>query len=295
MSALLIQGFSGLLEAMFLFLLASGLSLIFGVSRVINISHGAFYTLGAYGMYTLSRGGALSPAVFALAAIGIAFAIGAIGALFEMIVLRRTYRGGMLIVALVTFGALAMIEETVKIVWGADLVATPFPRGLEGGIDVGDKRLPAYGLALLCAGSGVALAGWLAVERTRLGLLIRAAAIDREMLSVLGGNVPAIFTLTFAAGTFLAGLAGALAAPMVSILPNMGSQILIQAFAVVVIGGLGSLPGSLVGALIVAEAQAFGILIAPESTLVLLYLLMALVLVVKPGGIMGQSGGRAGA
>lgn len=288
MSALLVQFFSGLLEAMFLFLLASGLSLIFGVSRIINISHGAFYTLGAYMMFTASRGGALSPGLFALVAVLAALAIGALGALFEMIVLRRTYRGGMLIVALVTFGALAVIEETVKIVWGADLLATPFPRGLEGSVDVGGKRLPLYGLALLGAGAVIALGMWWAVERTRLGLMIRAAAIDREMLAVLGGNVPAVYTLTFAGGTFLAGLAGALAAPMVSILPNMGSSIIIQAFAVVVIGGLGSLPGSLIGALIVAEAQAFGILIAPESTLVLLYLLMALVLVVRPAGLMGR-------
>ena len=289
MGTILIQCFSGLLEAMFLFLLASGLSLIFGVSRVINISHGAFYTLGAYAMYTATRGGALSVPLFFLAAVLSALLIGAIGALFEIVVLRRTYRGGMLIVALVTFGALAVIEETVKIVWGADLVATPFPRGLEGGVVIDGRSLPAYGLALLCAGAMIAIAIWLAVERTRLGLMIRAAAIDREMLSVLGGNVPAVFTLTFAGGTFLAGLAGALSSPMVSILPNMGSSIIIQAFAVVVIGGLGSLPGSLVGALIVGQAQAFGILIAPESTLVLLYLLMAIVLVVRPAGLMGRA------
>lgn len=288
MGQILVQFFSGLLDAMFLFLLASGLSLIFGVSRIINISHGAFYTLGAYAIFTATRGGALSPAAYFFVALFAATLIGMIGALFEILVLRRTYRGGMLIVALVTFGALAVIEETVKIVWGADLVAAPFPRGLEGSVEVGGRKLPAYGLALLAVGSLIALTIWWAVERTKLGLMIRAAAIDREMLSILGGSVPAIFTLTFAAGTFLAGLAGALAAPMVSILPNMGSQIIIQTFAVVVIGGLGSLPGSLIGALIVGQAQAFGILIAPESTLVLLYLLMAIVLVVRPTGLMGR-------
>ena len=142
MGTLLVQCFSGLLEAMFLFLLASGLSLIFGVSRVINISHGAFYTLGAYAMFSASRGGALSPLLFALAALGTALAIGALGALFEIVVLRRSYRGGMLIVALVTFGALAVIEEMVKIVWGADLAACPFPRGLEGSVMVGGRGLP---------------------------------------------------------------------------------------------------------------------------------------------------------
>lgn len=289
MGSILVQFFSGLLDAMFLFLLASGLSLIFGVSRVINISHGAFYTLGAYAIYSATRGGALSPAAYFLVALLAATAIGMLGALFEMLVLRRTYRGGMLIVALVTFGALAVIEDMVKIVWSGDLVAAPFPRGLEGSVEVGGRRLPTYGLTLLATGGGIALAIWWAVERTRIGLMIRAAAIDREMLAVLGGNVPAVFTLTFAAGTFLAGLAGALAAPMVSILPNMGSSILIQAFAVVVIGGLGSLPGSLIGAFIVGQVQAFGILIAPESTLVLLYLLMAIVLVVRPTGLLGRT------
>jgi branched-subunit amino acid ABC-type transport system permease component len=145
--------------------------------------------------------------------------------------------------------------------------------------------MPDYSLALIVAGLIVALAVWLAVERTRFGLLIRAAAIDREMLGVLGANVSRVYTLTYACGAGLAGLAGILAAPLVSISPSMGSSIIIDAFAVVVIGGLGSLPGSLLGALIVGEVQAFGVLFAPQWTLMLLYILMAAILVVRPGGL----------
>jgi branched-subunit amino acid ABC-type transport system permease component len=191
----------------------------------------------------------------------------------------------MLIVALVTFGMLSVIEEVIRIVWGAEQTAAARPRGLDGAITIAGGTMPDYSLALIVAGLIVALAVWLAVERTRFGLLIRAAAIDREMLGVLGANVSRVYTLTYACGAGLAGLAGILAAPLVSISPSMGSSIIIDAFAVVVIGGLGSLPGSLLGALIVGEVQAFGVLFAPQWTLMLLYILMAAILVVRPGGL----------
>lgn len=285
-----IQFLSGLTSAMFLFLLASGLSLIFGVSRIINISHGAFYTLGAYWLVTVSSRGPLDPAVFLLAALCGAVLIACLGALLEMIILRRVYKGGMLIVALVTFGLLALTEEIVKIVWGAEMTAAPRPRGFDGATMLAGGAMPNYSLALVVVGLLVAGAVWLAVEKTRFGLLIRAAAADREMLSVLGADVPRVYTLTFALGAGLAGLAGVLAAPLVSVSPTMGSTIIIEAFAVVVIGGLGSLAGSLLGAFIVGQAQAFGILLVPESTLILLYLLMAIILVVKPEGLLGARG-----
>ncbi len=165
----------------------------------------------------------------------------------------------MLFLALVTFGALLVAEELIKIVWGADLAAVGRPAGLDGGIAVGNNRMPVYNLVLLVVGIVIAIALWFLVERTRFGLIIRAASMDREMLSVLGVNVPRAYTFTFALGTSLAGIAGALAAPMVSLSPTMGSHIIIETFAVVVIGGLGSLPGSLIRALIVGEFEAFGI------------------------------------
>jgi branched-chain amino acid transport system permease protein len=283
-----LQFLSGLMGAMFLFLLASGLSLIFGVSRVINISHGAFYTLGAYLLVGLTRESSLSLWAFILVAVVGSILIGCLGALLEVTILRRVYRGGMLIVALVTFGFLVLIEEIVKIVFGAELTSAPRPRGLEGGISIMGTPMPQYNLALILVGFLIAVLVWLAVEKTRFGLLIRAASIDRETLGVLGTDVPRVYTLTFGLGSALAALAGILAAPMVSVSPSMGSAIIIETFAVVVIGGLGSLPGSLLGALIVGQAQAFGILFLPESTLLLLYVLMAVILVIRPSGLLGE-------
>jgi branched-chain amino acid transport system permease protein len=281
------QFVNGLIEAMFLFLLASGLSLIFGVSRVLNITHGGFYTLGAYSLFTATRVGALGIGSFTAAVIAGGLVVGLLGGLFEVFVLRRVYRAGMLLVALVTFGALLIIEELVKIIWTAQLTVVPRPLGLDGVIAIGANKLPIYDLVLLAVGALIALGLWLAIERTRFGLMIRAAAIDRDMLSILGVDVPRIFTLTFVAGTCLAAIAGALAAPMVSLSPSMGSLIIIETFAVVVIGGLGSLPGSLIGAFIVGEFEAFGILVAPELALPLLYLVMAIILIIRPTGILG--------
>lgn len=289
MEDIALQFVSGLLKAMFLFLLASGLSLIFGVSRVLNITHGAFYALGAYLLLTLTRLYPLGVATFALAVIGIGILLGVLGAAYERVMLRPVYRAGMLFLALVTFGALLVAEELIKIVWSADLYAVGRPSGLDGGIVLGSNRLPVYNLVLLAVGIAIAIILWFVVERTRFGLIIRAASMDREMLSVLGVNVPRAYTFTFALGTGLAGIAGALAAPMVSLTPTMGSQIIIETFAVVVIGGLGSLPGSLIGALIVGEFEAFGILVAPEIALPLLYLLMAVILVIRPTGLLGTS------
>ncbi|HEY1361801.1 MAG TPA: branched-chain amino acid ABC transporter permease [Xanthobacteraceae bacterium] len=289
MEDLALQFVSGLLKAMFLFLLASGLSLIFGVSRVLNITHGGFYALGAYLLLSLMRIHELGAAEFALAVIGIGLALGAAGAVYERLMLRPVYRAGMLFLALVTFGALLVIEELIRIVWGADLAAVGRPAGLDGGIALGSNRMPVYNLMLLAVGSAIGIALWLVVERTRFGLIIRAASMDREMLSVLGVDVPRAYTFTFAMGTSLAGVAGALAAPMVSLSPTMGSQIIIETFAVVVIGGLGSLPGSLIGALVVGELEAFGILVAPEIALPLLYLLMAVILVIRPTGLLGTA------
>jgi branched-chain amino acid transport system permease protein len=281
------QFVSGLISTMFLFLLAAGLSIIFGVSRVVNISHGAFYTLGAYLLLTFGQHGALTlPQFIACVALGGA-AIGILGGAFEVVVLRRVYRGGVLFVALVTFGSLLIVEEAVRIIWGADMTAAPRPLGLNGAINVAGVDVPTYSIVIVGIGILIAFGGWLAIEKTRLGLLVRAAAIDPEMLSVLGIDVPRLLTLTYAVGTCLAGVAGILAAPLVSISPTMGSSIIIEAFAVVVIGGLGSLPGSLLGAFIVGQCEAFGILVAPQSTLVVLYLLMAVILIVRPQGLLG--------
>ncbi len=287
MEDIALQFVSGLLKAMFLFLLASGLSLIFGVSRILNIMHGAFYALGAYLVFAASRAAPLGLGTFTFAVIIAGVFVGLCGAIFEVFILRRVYPAGMLFVALVTFGGLLLIEEGIKIVWSSDLVTVARPPELSGAIDFGNNRLPIYNLTLLGIGAAIALSLWLVIERTRFGLIVRAAAIDREMLSALGVNVPRVYTLTFALGTCLAAIAGALAAPMVSLSPSMGTLMIIETFAVVVIGGLGSLPGSLLGALIVGELEAFGIIVLPEIALPLIYLVMAIILIVRPTGLLG--------
>ncbi len=287
MAGIAVQAATGLLKAMLLFLLAAGLSLIFGVSRVLNIAHGAFYALGAYLLLSASGAKPLASGMFFLLVVVASVVVGLAGGLFEILVLRRVYAAGMLFVALVTFGLLVGLEESIKIVWSAQLLTVPRPTDLQGAITLAGSSLPTYNLMLLAIGAALALVLWFVVERTRFGLLIRAAAIDREMLSALGVNVPAIYTLTFAFGAMLAALAGGMAAPLVALSPSMGSLIVIQTFAVVVIGGLGSLPGSLLGAVVVGELEAFGILVAPQSALVLLYLLMAAILIVRPSGLLG--------
>jgi hypothetical protein len=288
MLSVLTQFFSGLTTAMFLFLLASGLSLIFGVSRVINVSHGAFYMLGAYLMVTVSKMASVDLVGFALLAVFGSIGVGLLGGVVEWLILRRVYKGGMLFVALVTFGILAVMEEVAKIIWGAELTTVSRPSLLDGSAILFGGSLPRYDLVLIGAGLVLALGIWAIVEKTRFGLLIRAASVDREMLAALGVDVPRVFTITFAFGAGLAGLAGILAAPMVSISPTMGSSIIIEAFAVVVIGGLGSLPGSLLGAFIVGEALAFGILLIPGLALVMVYLLMAIILILRPEGLLGS-------
>jgi branched-chain amino acid transport system permease protein len=287
MQWILAQFISGLMSATFLFLMAAGLSVIFGVSRIINISHGAFYMLGAYLLLTCTRFTTMGVWSFAAVAVVGSVLIGCAGAMVEAVILRRVYNGGMLLVALVTFGILEVAQEMAKIVWGAEQTAVPRPVGLDGSMMMAGHAIPQYNIALIVIGCVVALLLWLAVDKTRFGLLIRAAAMDRETLGTLGVNVPAVFTLTFGLGTALAGLAGILAGPMVSISPSMGSSIVIEAFAVVVIGGLGSLPGSLLGAFIVGEAMAFGLLLWPDAALMLLYVLMAGILVLRPSGLLG--------
>jgi branched-subunit amino acid ABC-type transport system permease component len=288
MQTFLLQFFSGLMSATFLFLIAAGLSVIFGVSRIINISHGAFYMFGAYAVVAFDGHAAMGIGGFSALALVATLAIGCLGGLIESIILRHVYRGGMLLVALVTFGLLQVMQEMAKIIWGAEQTAVSRPSGLDGSFNLLGIAVPQYNLALIVIGIVTAFLLWMVIDRTRFGLLIRAAAIDRETLGALGVNVPMIFTGTFALGAALAGLAGVLAAPMVSISPTMGSTILIEAFAVVVIGGLGSLPGSLLGAFIVGEAMSFGVLFAPDFQMIILYVLMAFILLARPGGLLGQ-------
>ena len=281
------QFLTGLAEASSLFLVASGLSIIFGVTRIVNFAHGAFYMLGAYVAYTLTE--RFSEAFgFWGSIIAAALLVAALGALIEMLLLRRIYRAPDLFQLLATFGLTLMAEDLVVIIWGPDDLLGPRAPGLRGAVRILGQAVPSYDLLLIALGPTVLGLLWLLFHRTRFGVLVRAATQDREMVAALGVNQAWLFTGVFALGVFLAAFGGALQIPRDAVNHTMDLRIVVETFVVVVIGGLGSVGGAFLAALIVAELNAFGILIFPAVSLVLMFLVMALVLVVRPYGLLGR-------
>jgi branched-chain amino acid transport system permease protein len=282
------QFVAGLSNGSLLFLVAAGLSLIFGVSRIINFAHGAVYMLGAYFAYMVVGSASKDPVTFFLA---IVFATGAtflFGVAFEFLVLRRIYRSDQAFQLLVTFGLVLVLGDAVRLIWGREENSALAPAGIDAIVRFAGLSLPAYRLFLIAVGGVVCIALWFTLYRTRFGVLIRAATVDREMLKALGTRTDRLFTLVFGLGAGLAGLAGGLSVPVVSVGPGLHSQVLIDAFAVVVIGGMGSFLGALVGALLLGQANAFGVLIAPALAIVLPFVVMVVVLIVRPWGLFGR-------
>ena len=297
-SGLLVQLLNGLAGASSLFLVAAGLSLIFGVTRVVNFAHGSFFMLGVYIAYSLvERFGAglgFWPAL-ALSAL----ATGAIGALVEVVVLRRIYRAPELFQLLATFALVLVIKDAALWLWGPEDLLGPRAPGLSGAVDILGRRFPSYDLLLIVAGPLVLGALWLLLKRTRWGMLVRAATQDREMVGALGVNQAWLFTSVFALGAMLAGLGGALQLPREPASLNLDLLTIGDAFVVVVVGGMGSIPGAYVAALLIAEikamcvglgtVQAFGLDFSfSKLTLVAEFLVMAVVLVWRPWGLMGR-------
>ncbi len=287
LSAILIQLLNGLASASSLFLVAAGLSLIFGVTRIVNFAHGAFFMLGAYIAFTLTDrfSGAFGYWGGMVAA---ALAVGCLGAVFEILLLRRIYHAPELLQLLATFGATLVVEDVVLLVWGPEDLLAPRAPGLAGAVLILGKRVPSYDLFLIALGPIVLGLLWLAMHRTRWGVLVRAATQDRDMVAALGVNQKWLFTGVFALGAFLAGLGGALETPRDAVNHTMDLRIIVEIFVVVVIGGLGSIEGAFVAAILVSALNAFGILILPKISLVLTFLLMAVVLVVRPRGLLGK-------
>jgi len=297
-SAFLFQALNGLSTASGLFLVAVGLSLIFGVSRIINIAHGSLYMLGTYMAYSFAThvGGVLG---FWGGIIATALIIGAIGALIEIILLRRVYRAPELFQLLATFALVLVINDAVLWLWGPEDLLGPRAPGLRGSIEVLGRRLPTYDLFLIVTGPLVLLVLHFALARTRFGRLVRAATQDREMVSALGVNQAVLFTSVFALGAALAGLGGAL---QVAREPaNLATDLVAigDAFVVVVVGGMGSITGAYLAAVIIAEVKAicigigvvdFGLFTVNFSklTLVAEFLVMAVVLIVRPYGLLGR-------
>lgn len=287
MAFLLAQGLTGLASAASLFLVASGLSIIFGVTRVVNFAHGSFYMIGAYLAYTLTE--RLSGPLGFWGGVLLAAAIVAVfGALIELVLLRKLTRAPELFQLLATFGVTLIVQDAVVAVWGPeDLVGRRAP-GLTGAVEIAGQLVPAYDLFLIALGPLVLVLLHLIFRRTRFGVLVRAATQDREMIAALGVNQKWLFTGVFALGAFLAGLGGALQLPRDAVSHLMDMHIIVEAFVVVVIGGLGSVTGAFVAALVVAQLNAFGILAFPTISMVTVFLVMAVVLVVRPYGLFGM-------
>ena len=287
MSFYVVQFLSGLASAASLFLVASGLSIIFGVTRIVNFAHGAFYMLGAYMAFTLTE--RLSGAVGFWAGIVIAaIIVAAVGVIVEMVVLRRIYRSPELFQLLATFGLTLMVEDLVVMIWGPDDLLGRRAPGLRGAVDFFGESLPSYDILLMVLGPLVLGLLWLLFHRTRWGVLVRAATQDRDMVAALGVNQKWLFTSVFALGVFLAALGGALQIPRDAVNHTMDLRIIVDVFVVVVIGGLGSITGAFIAAVLVSELNAFGILIFPKISIVIVFLVMAVVLIVRPWGLFGK-------
>jgi len=281
------QFLTGLASAASLFLVASGLSIIFGVTRIVNFAHGAFYMLGAYIAFTLTErfAGAFG---FWGGILVAALVVAAIGVLVEMALLRRIYHSPELFQLLATFGLTLMVEDLVVLIWGpADLLGRRAP-GFKGAVDFFGQNIPSYDLFLIALGPVVLGILWLLFQRTRWGVLVRAATQDRDMVAALGVNQKWLFTSVFAVGVFLAAFGGALQIPRDAVNHAMDLRIIVEVFVVVVIGGLGSILGAFVAAVLVSELNAFGILIFPKISIILVFLVMAAVLIVRPWGLFGR-------
>jgi branched-chain amino acid transport system permease protein len=303
LSGFVVQLLNGLSGASSLFLVGAGLSLIFGVTRIVNFAHGSFYMLGIYLAYTLSDrftsssvGGS---AWFWPSLLIAALAVGVIGALVEMLLLRRIYRAPELFQLLATFALMLVVKDAALYIWGPEDLLGPRAPGFTGAIDILGRRFPTYDLLLIVVGPIVLGLLWLLLAKTRWGTLVRAATQDREMVSALGVDQAWLFTAVFALGTMLAGLGGALQLPREPANLGLDLSTVGDAFVVVVVGGLGSIPGAYVAALLIAEVKAICVGIGSvdllgmtfsfsKLTLVVEFIVMAIVLVVRPWGLMGR-------
>jgi branched-chain amino acid transport system permease protein len=283
-SIYMIQAMHGLVYGMLLFLVASGLTLVFGMMGVLNLAHAAFYMLGAYLAYTVT----VSLGNFWLSLIVAPLIVGALGVLIERFLLRKAHKGGHVAELLLTFGIFYVLGELVRLIWGSNPLPVPVPPLLRGDIPFMGMTYPIYRLFILLFSAIILMGMALLLMRTRIGILVRAAVSDGDMVDALGTNVPVVFMGVFGGGAALAALAGVIAAPFLSVFPGMGLDVLLDCFVVIVIGGFGSLFGAFIAALMIGELQSFGILWIPRLAMVFQFLLMAIVLIVRPTGLMGE-------
>lgn len=299
LTGIIVQFLNGLAEASSLFLVAAGLSLIFGVTRIVNFAHGSLYMLGIYIAYTLVQAWGHDPLGFWFSLLAAALIVGLLGVIIEMTLLRRIYQAPEMFQLLATFALVLVINDAALWMWGPDDLLGPLAPGLNGAVQLFDRYLPVYDMVLMVVGPLVLAGLWLLLTRTRWGMLIRAATQDREMLGALGVNQAWLFTGVFALGAFLAAFGGAIQIPRQPASLGLDLSIIGDVFVVVVVGGMGSIPGAYLAALIIAELKALCIALGvvsvgdytlafPKLTLVIEFIFMALVLAFRPWGLLGK-------
>ncbi|HVP65800.1 MAG TPA: branched-chain amino acid ABC transporter permease [Anaeromyxobacteraceae bacterium] len=289
MSTILAVLVDGVIYASWLFIIAAGLTIVYGVMRILNMAHGSLYALGAYAAASLAgawlRAGFAPVGSYAML-VAAAVVVGlVVGPLIERGLLRHLYGRDEVVLVLVTYALFLILEDAVKLVWGVESYFITEPYGLLGTVELGPLSYPVYSGALVVAALVVGVALRFGIYGTRYGKLLIAVIHDREVSAALGINVNRVYLVTFALGTTLAALGGALTAPTVSVVPGMGVEVIVLAFAVVVIGGLGSMPGAALGALIVGLVRSAAVHFFPQVELFSIYLVMALVLAFRPRGL----------
>ena len=288
----------GLIYAGWLFIVSVGLTLVFGVLNILNLAHGSLYAIGAYAASTVSgayfaHGGEAFPygsyVALILSALLVAFIIGPV---LERFLLRYFYGRDEVLIVLVTYGVFLILEDVAKLIWGVDPYYTSEPYTLLGNVEMGPLYYVGYDFAIIAAAIVVGIVTWLTLHRTRIGKVVLAVIHDSEMSQSMGVNINRIYLGAFIAGTFLAALGGALTAPMLSVTPGLGVNVIIVAFAVVIIGGLGSIEGAAIGALLVGISRAASVHMLPEAELFIIYLVMAIVLFFRPEGLFVKDQAR---
>lgn len=281
--ALLTQVLNGLTIGAILMLVAMGLTLIFGLMGVVNFAHGSLYMLGAYlGLVVVSATGQ-----FWLALVIAPIGVGILGYLFERAMIRPLYGRDPLLHVLLTFGIAVVLSEAVRIIWGPSVQPFALPEALAGSVTFLGIQYPTYRLVVLLIALCLAGTIWFVLRRTNIGLIIRSGVQDREMVDALGVNVQRVFTGVFVVGTMLAALAGVLIGPLWSVHPDMGNEVIVYAFIAVIVGGMGSVGGAVAGALLVGLAELLGALVIPGMAKAAVYVIVALVLLVRPAGLFG--------
>jgi len=288
----------GLIYGAWLFIVSVGLTLVFGVLNILNLAHGSLYAIGAYatasavGAY-LALGGDAFPFGSYIAMVAGALVVAlALGPLLERGLLRHFYDRDHVIVVLVTYGVFLILEDGMKLIWGVTPLFVSEPYSLLGNVELGPLFYVTYDFLVIGVAVLAGLAVWFVLNRTRRGKVVLAVIHDREMSQTMGVNVDRVFLVSFTIGVFLAALGGALTAPMISVSPGIGVNVIILAFAVIIIGGLGSIEGAAIGALFVGIARAASVHMLPEAELFIIYLVMAVVLVFKPEGLFRKTQAR---